>query len=787
MRQETSLLKQDWTNLVQTMGTGVARLNGAGGAGPGGQSVSKVAPDPTFSNTGQQAIGGNQIFAGPTQQAAIGWSGGAGGSGPVGAGGTGGGGASRANLTDFIQTNPGAGLVYGAGTALMGANATSDMVQAQLLYTRQQAMVGGTITNPTVTEKDKESLKSAMVSDKDLAFMSPEERKLAIGRNFAKDATMRFASGAAVNDKMDASNALAAGLSYGLNGPNYLTGKGGTYEGSFAQGVANASNLVPGMGGEGTMRAAGSMQNARTNNMLKGVGIQIRDDKGNLKPPDQIVDDLWKKICREYAGAYGAGKMPSEAEMNIGFQQGNSMDSLLQNMFGSDPMVYNLIKNGLLFKARTGGGKINAQTSQDAGFTTAAVRAFNKGNAVATQGLMLTSDVGAGAFGATKNILTEFGNMQNRTMPGAVQGLNITAAILQTLGAAGNGVGNNLIKFLTALAANGGKAAGGEVGKQSPYIVGEEGPEVFVPKTDGVIVPNHLTNIKNRYQGGEVGGASSYIVGEKGPELFIPKTDGVIIPNHLLETKNRHEGGGVHGPAHPVGKTYKGVELERLLKQAGFSGKGLEDAIKIVGAESNGRSSAEGDKTITNSKWDYSIGLFQIRSLKDWKKYNDPKREPTHLYDPLQNAKEAFKISNGGKNWGAWRNSAAKLGFIDPKTKKPYEGSGGSSSESSTKTDEELLSQVSSQLGIDSTKLLAAYKDYLKTGKIKEGTTLSSILGPGADATGMSNVIGSAASTYNYGGVTFNMNVVGGDPKKLESMFKSWFEKLKSGNLIGTN
>jgi len=745
MRQETSLLKQDWTNLVQTMGTGVTRLNGVGG-GPGGQSSNKVAPDPTFSNTGQQqqAIGSNQVFAGPTQQAAIGWSGGAGGSGPVGSSTGGAGGAGRSNLTDFIQANPGAGLVYGAGTALMGANATSDMVQAQLLYTRQQAMVGGTITNPTVTSKDKASLNTALASDNSLALMSPEERRLAIGRNFAKDATMRFASGAAVNDKMDASNALAAGLSYGLNGPNYLTGKGGTYEGSFAQGVANASNLVPGMGGEGTMRAAGSMQNARTNNMLKGVGIQIRDDKGNLKPPDQIVDDLWKKICREYAGAYGAGKMPSEAEMNIGFQQGNSMDSLLQNMFGSDPMVYNLIKNGLLFKARTGGAKINAQTSQDAGFTTAAVRSFNNANSIATQGLMLTSDLGAGAFGATKNLLTMQGNEMNRSMPVAVQGLNVTAAILQTLGAAGNGIGNNIVKFLTALAANGGKAAGGEVG-----------------------------------------GASPYIVGEKGPEMFIPKTDGVIIPNHLLNTKNRHQGGGVHGPGHPEGKTYKGAELEKLLKQAGFSGKGLEDAIKIVGAESNGRSSAEGDKTITDSTWDYSIGLFQIRSLKDWKKYNDPKREPLHLYDPLQNAKEAFKISNGGKNWGAWRNSAAKLGFIDPKTNKPYEGSG--SSDSATKTEEELLNQVSSQLGIDSTKLLAAYKDFLKTGKIKEGTSLSSILGTGADATGMANMIGSAAATYNYGGVTFNMNVVGGDPKKMESMFKSWFEKLKSGNLIGSN
>ena len=751
MRQETSLLKQDWTNLVQTMGTGVARLNGAGGAGPGGQSVSKVAPDPTFSNTGQQAIGGNQIFAGPTQQAAIGWSGGAGGSGPVGAGGTGGGGASRANLTDFIQTNPGAGLVYGAGTALMGANATSDMVQAQLLYTRQQAMVGGTITNPTVTEKDKESLKSAMVSDKDLAFMSPEERKLAIGRNFAKDATMRFASGAAVNDKMDASNALAAGLSYGLNGPNYLTGKGGTYEGSFAQGVANASNLVPGMGGEGTMRAAGSMQNARTNNMLKGVGIQIRDDKGNLKPPDQIVDDLWKKICREYAGAYGAGKMPSEAEMNIGFQQGNSMDSLLQNMFGSDPMVYNLIKNGLLFKARTGGGKINAQTAQDAGFTTAAVRAFNKGNSVATQGLMLTSDLGAGAFGATKNILTDEGNRTNRTMPGAVQTLNITAAILQTLGAAGNGIGNNLMKFLTALAANGGKAAGGAVG-----------------------------------------GASPYIVGEKGPELFIPKTDGVIIPNHLGPT--RHEGGGVSAKGHSHGwgqSPMDKAKVKDILSKAGFTGQALDDALQIAQGESGYNPLAYNGNAKTGDK---SYGLMQINMLGKLgpgrRKWFGLKSDED-LYDVEKNAKAAYLIFKDrgfrfDKDWVTQSSKLASKG--KPGWGPDSRGSGDSTPPSSTEqTEEELLNQVSSQLGVDGKKMMELYKDFLKTGKIKEGTTLSSILGTGADATGMSNMIGSAASTYNYGGVTFNMNVLGGDPKKLESAFKSWFEKLKSGNLIGTN
>jgi Lysozyme like domain len=732
MRQETSLLKQDWTNLVQTMGTGVARLNGAGGNGPGGQSSSKVAPDPTFSNTGQQAIGnGNQVFAGPNQsgaQAAIGGGGSATPPTQTGTGGGGGGGMFR-NLSDFVSQNPGSAALYGAGTALMGANATSDMVQSELLQTRINAYMPQQKAGPALAKA--EAINSQIFGPQNTAYV--------------RNAINAFANRGAMNDKMDSFNALAAAQSYGLNGPNFLVGKGGQFEGSFAEGVAQASQLTPGMGGQGAMRAAGAMQRGKTVNMLKGVGINIRDEQGNLKPPNEIIEMLWKKICREYAGAYGSGKTPSEREVLIGFQQGNSMDSMVQNLFGDDPMVYMMIKNGLIFKARTAGAPaadqaMTATNMVKAGMTTDAVRSMNRGAATATEGLTLTNTAGARAYGMTKTGLTEMGELANLTSPGAVIGLNTTAAILQTLGAAGNGAVGNILKFLTALVANGGKAAGGEVGGQSPYIVGE-----------------------------------------KGPEMFIPKTDGVIIPNHLMDTKNRHQGGGVHGPAHPAGKTYKGVELEKLLKQAGFTGKGLEDAIKIVGAESGGRSSAEGDKGLADSTWDYSIGLFQVRSLKDWK--SDPKREPTHLYDPLQNAKEAYKISNGGTNWSAWRNSAAKLGFIDPATKKPYT-SDASSSAADTDT---ALKSLAASTGTDYNKLKEAFAYFEKTGKIKSGTTLSSILGAGVDPNAIGNLATSAASTYNYGGVTFNMNVVGGDPKKIESILKGLLEKLKNGLTIGTN
>ena len=38
-----------------------------------------------------------------------------------------------------------------------------------------------------------------------------------------------------------------------------------------------------------------------------------------------------------------------------------------------------------------------------------------------------------------------------------------------------------------------GKAIGGSVIQNIPYIVGERGPELFVPQTSGTIVPNNKT------------------------------------------------------------------------------------------------------------------------------------------------------------------------------------------------------------------------------------------------------------------------------------------------------
>lgn len=601
MRQSLNLAVQEVRNLNQALQTTKSLVSGiqlpsSGGSGPGGWSTNQVAPNPKFTAPSQAPVAANA----PQQNRG----GGGGGGGYTTSGryelpgpsnnliapdvSGGGGFTGNTNLTDFVKRF-GGGALFASTLASGALKSPADTVEAQLLMQRSSYFSGG-----RAGYEDINKLQAQMSA-----------RGMAI-------------------DHFDSMRALAAAQAAGITGPN-ITQAGGNY-GSVAMGVSAASNLLPGIGTEGTMRAFASMQQPRNVNMLRGIGIRLRDEKGNLKPPNEIIEDLWAKICRDYAQAYGAGKKPSEREVLIGLQPGNSMDTMLDQYFGNDPLAKQLIANGLLFKAK-GGKEMTPQAMEALGATTSASNTFFATQAESGRGLGNVAAAGAKGYEVVADKLLAVSKFINDSFTPVLQVLTgVNAGVLTLLG-----------------------AGGGALQKLMELIIAKVGMGILTPKAEG----------------GEVGTAKPYMVGEKGPEMFIPKTDGVIIPTHLLGNQNRHEGGGVtpHGPAHPSGSTYKGAQLRTLLQQAGFSGTGLEQAMRIVELESGGRSSAEGDKGITNGKWDYSIGLFQIRSLKDWKKYNDPKREPIHLYDPLENAKEAYKISNGGTNWSAWKLSSEKMGL----------------------------------------------------------------------------------------------------------------------------
>lgn len=96
------------------------------------------------------------------------------------------------------------------------------------------------------------------------------------------------------------------------------------------------------------------------------------------------------------------------------------------------------------------------------------------------------------------------------------------------------------------------------------------------------------------------------------------------------------------------------MDLLTILQQAGFRGEGLRIAYAVAMAESSGNARAHNGNANTG---DNSYGLFQINMLGGMgperrAKYGLKSNED--LFDPLTNAKIAFKMSNGGKNWTAW-------------------------------------------------------------------------------------------------------------------------------------
>lgn len=112
-------------------------------------------------------------------------------------------------------------------------------------------------------------------------------------------------------------------------------------------------------------------------------------------------------------------------------------------------------------------------------------------------------------------------------------------------------------------------------------------------------------------------------------------------------------------------------ELRDTLMRAGFSGQGLENAMKIVRAESGGRPGALNPDASTG---DYSLGLFQINMIGDLGRRRNEKyleqygkygyTGPESLYDPDINARIAFDISKSGTKWtDAWVNSSRKVGI----------------------------------------------------------------------------------------------------------------------------
>jgi hypothetical protein len=169
-----------------------------------------------------------------------------------------------------------------------------------------------------------------------------------------------------------------------------------------------------------------------------------------MKPPDQIIDDIWKKICKDYAQAYGSSKTPSQREVMIGLQPGNSLYSMLDIYFGGDPILRQMMINGLIFKARTGGASITKDAALESGATTESVIAKSQQNATAAQGLFQVAKAGSSGFKNATQTLTIGGLLMNAAdnVTGLLKGATYTKSFAETMLNGGNGMGQDLAKGL---------------------------------------------------------------------------------------------------------------------------------------------------------------------------------------------------------------------------------------------------------------------------------------------------------------------------------------------------
>ena len=96
-------------------------------------------------------------------------------------------------------------------------------------------------------------------------------------------------------------------------------------------------------------------------------------------------------------------------------------------------------------------------------------------------------------------------------------------------------------------------------------------------------------------------------------------------------------------------------ELAGLLKAVGFVGDHLKQAWAVAKKESHGRPLAYNGNRKTG---DSSYGLFQVNmigSLGEARRDKFSLNSNADLLNPVINAKVAYSMSDGGKNWGAWK------------------------------------------------------------------------------------------------------------------------------------
>jgi hypothetical protein len=235
-----------------------------------------------------------------------------------------------------------------------------------------------------------------------------------------------------------ANQGAGQGLLPGLSNYNATSTFGGVMGGA-----ALASNLTPGLGLQGGMAAMAGLNAARNVNMLRMIGVDVRNQQGQMNDLPDVIGQIYRMLKQS------AGQEPTAQMIAVSAMSGNALDSILTQYFGNDSSLRQTVLSGLLQMANSGGASLRtsgtgAEVTRTGG-TSAPVQSLAKRN-VAEQNMLqqwsrATNEGFMGANRLLSDIYTGLGNVPGSKFGGTFNAAQAALVGMDTFGGARNGAG----------------------------------------------------------------------------------------------------------------------------------------------------------------------------------------------------------------------------------------------------------------------------------------------------------------------------------------------------------
>jgi hypothetical protein len=268
-----------------------------------------------------------------------------------------------------------------------------------------------------------------------------------------------------------------------------------TYQGGYTASSLSSQNIMGQIGGMSAMSGMSNEMAAASVAGMNGMsflraGVQIRDPQGNLKPPNTIINDVYRFLYR--------GQKITKQQAALVLNPGSKGYATLQQITGGDQQLMQMIQSGIIARASAGSDSkfSSAMNSKDPNTMlnvlgvdkSSPIRSNFRFNSSENRKLESTEEGLVGGYNVALRstaALNDAYSVMADTLGPVNDGLMTLKGILQTLPNAGN-MGGAIAGFVGALAGLtstilqvalvsrllGGAGAAGLLGKGGAAILG---------------------------------------------------------------------------------------------------------------------------------------------------------------------------------------------------------------------------------------------------------------------------------------------------------------------------